>query len=128
MFVTYEVSLEMVAAIRPILELVGARDRNLADQMRRAASSVPMNLAEGAERAGRDKSHSYRIASGSAKELRAALQIATAWGYIRENEARSALELLDRLGALLWRLNRANLGDAKAATLKSDAGGRNGSR
>ena len=41
---------------------------DLADQARRAMASVPLNLAEGAGRAGRDRVYHFRIAYGSVKE------------------------------------------------------------
>ena len=103
-FITYDVSLELVGALRPIIERLAAADRNLADQVRRAASSVPLNLAEGGERAGRDRAHSFHIAAGSAREVRAALQVALGWGYLAALDAADALAVLDRLGALLYRL------------------------
>jgi four helix bundle protein len=78
-FEAYEVALELVAALRPVLVQLGRRDRDLADQMRRAAASVVLNLAEGARRTGRDRLHFYRIAAGSAAEVRAALAVARAW-------------------------------------------------
>ncbi len=43
----------------------------LTSQMRRAAVSVPANIAEGFKRRGRaDKAHFYNIAQGSLEELR----------------------------------------------------------
>ena len=57
----------------------------LAAQMRRAASSIPSNIAEGA---GRRTPGDYRkfldIASGSASELEYQIRLATALGYLPE--------------------------------------------
>src|SRR5215468_3930752 len=75
-FVAYEVSLEMVKSVAPVIHAVARRDRALADQMRRAASSVPLNVAEGSRRQGKDRKHCYRIAAGSAHELRTAIRVA----------------------------------------------------
>jgi four helix bundle protein len=71
---------------------------------RRAGSSVPLNIAEGARRTGRDRHHAYRIAAGSAAEVRAALSVAHGWGYIEPLQAQTTDALIDRLLALLWRL------------------------
>src|SRR5262245_43996692 len=79
-FETYERSLELAATVKPIIEIVGTRDRNLADQMRRASASVSLNLSEGAQRIGRDRTNLYLIASGSAAELQTALKLAVCWG------------------------------------------------
>ena len=105
-FVAYDVSLEMIAAVGPAISAVAKRDRSLADQMRRAASSVPLNVAEGSRRAGRDRKHCYRIAAGSAHELRTALRVAETWGYVERGSAQSVDALLDRELALLWGLTR----------------------
>jgi len=43
--------------------------RSLADQVIRSASSVPANLEEGQGRFGRDRTHHWRIAFASAKEV-----------------------------------------------------------
>ena len=105
-FVTYDVSLELVRALRPLLEVLVTKDRDLANQLRRAASSVTLNVNEGAERRGGDKPHHFRIAFGSAKEVRAALDLAVAWGYLPDGRAEAAIALLDRLNRLLWGLTR----------------------
>ena len=105
-FVAYEVSLEMIAAVGPVISAVANRDRALADQMRRAASSVPLNVAEGSRRAGRDRKHCYRIAAGSAHELRTAIRVAQTWGYLDGSSVQSVDALLDRELALLWGLTR----------------------
>ena len=101
-FQAYEIALEMVAALRPSLEALARKDRDLADQVRRAASSVVLNLAEGARRTGKDRQHFYRIAAGSAAEVRAALAVARAWGNLEPVAGVEAL--LDRVLAMLWRL------------------------
>jgi four helix bundle protein len=41
-----EVGFEMVAAVRPVVARIRQRDRSLADQLVRAASSVVLNIAE----------------------------------------------------------------------------------
>jgi four helix bundle protein len=70
--------------------------------MRRAASSVALNLAEGNRRTGQDRLQFFRIAAGSAAEVRAALEVALAWGYI--DAAPLAETELDRVLAMVWRL------------------------
>jgi four helix bundle protein len=47
-----------------------SRDFSLRDQMQRAAVSIPSNIAEGAERGGKDFVRFLRVARGSAAELR----------------------------------------------------------
>ena len=74
-FQAYDAALAMVAALRPVLEPLAKGDRALADQVRRAASSVALNLAEGNRRTGQDRLQFFRIAAGSAAEVRAALEV-----------------------------------------------------
>jgi four helix bundle protein len=106
MFQALEVSLELVRSLRRPVERLRVRDRALSEQIRRAASGVSLNLAEGRRRGGADRLHSWRIAAGSAEEVRAALRVAVAWGDLTAAEVSEALLLLDRLLAMLWRLTR----------------------
>ena len=103
-FEAYDHSLETIRILRSIAARLRSRDPDLLRQIRKAASSVPLNLAEGAGRRGKDRLHHYRIAEGSARELRAAVHVALAWGDAEEQETRRALEPLDRLVRLIWGL------------------------
>ena len=103
-FIAYEVAIELVKALREPVGVVKTQDRNLADQMQRAATSVVLNIAEGRERAGKDRIQHYRIALGSTSEVGAALDVARAWRYLDEASAAAAVALVDRVRAILWRL------------------------
>ena len=96
----YELSIDLVKLVAPVAEAV---DAGLADQLRRAVASVPLNLAEGSGRAGRDRVRCYRIALGSARELRAALTIA---GLLYGADIAASDGLADRVCAILWRTIR----------------------
>ena len=72
-FHAHEVAKEVVKSVAPVIELVARRDADLAKQMRRAATSIPLNIAEGRERVGRDRLQHFRIALGSSAEVGAAL-------------------------------------------------------
>jgi four helix bundle protein len=104
MFDALEVSLDLVRSLRRPVQRLRVRDRALSDQIRRAASSLSLNLAEGRRRAQGDRLHHFRIAAGSADELRTALRVALAWGDLDLGELAEALKLLDRLLAMTWRL------------------------
>lgn len=103
MFIAYEVSLDVIKSLRAVMPQIERNDRDLADQIKRAASSVALNLAEGQRLTKGNKPKHYAIAHGSANEVRAAIHTALAWGWIEE--ATLQLAALDRLLALLWRLN-----------------------
>jgi len=78
---------------------------NLVPQMRRAASSIAMNLVEGSMRLNsREFRHFVGIARGSAAEVNYQLLLARDLGYIRKevyNELRFGYE---RVGQMLTRL------------------------
>jgi four helix bundle protein len=78
--------------------------RVLTDQTARAVTSVPLNLAEGAGRRGRDRVHHWRIAYGSALEARTALEMLVATGSVDVEAAATADALLDRVAAMASRL------------------------
>jgi four helix bundle protein len=99
-----DVALELIRAVRPIVRKIQTQDAEEARQMKTAANSVARNVSEGWERIGKDKPHLYRIAAGSAREVRAGLLIADAWGWVEPAEMDDAMSLCDRLGAMLWRL------------------------
>ncbi len=105
MFVAYEISKELIVSLRGIVPTIQANDRDLADQLRRAAQSVLLNLAEGQKFNNGNRRKHYEIAQGSANEVKAALDAAEAWGWIDQRGIERAL--LDRLLAVLWKLTHA---------------------
>ena len=80
----------------------------MTSQIRRAASSVPANIAEGY---GRNSEGDYiqflRISQGSLKELETHLTLSTRVGLVAESETKQVLEQCDRLGKMLHRLIRS---------------------
>ena len=102
MFIAYEVSLEVIRTLRPLVPIIEAHDRDLADQLKRAATSVVLNLAEGQRSAKGNKNKHYAIAHGSANEVKGALHSAVAWGWIEQPQ--EIVIVVDRMLALLWRL------------------------
>jgi len=68
----YSVMLDLLVSLRPILVQIRTRDANLEDQMRRAATSVVLNIAEGSGSRGKIRTARYSTALGSARETYAA--------------------------------------------------------
>jgi four helix bundle protein len=80
---------------------------SLVDQMRRAASSVGMNLMEGAMRLGNTEyRHFVGIARGSAGELCYQLLLAKDLQYISEDVYRELRAGYDRVIQMLYRLSQ----------------------
>ncbi|MEZ4402507.1 MAG: four helix bundle protein [Kofleriaceae bacterium] len=100
--------LQLIRLLRPLVAEINRSSPGLGDQLRRAATSVALNLAEGTRRIGADKRRVYRIAAAEAQELKAALAVAVAvaWGYLDDRATTSAMELAERVGATTYRLAR----------------------
>jgi four helix bundle protein len=77
----YDVALRVVEELRPAVAAIEVKDRDLGRQLRRAASSVVLNLAEGSGCSGGHRRERYRSALGSAREVVACLEVARAWRY-----------------------------------------------
>jgi four helix bundle protein len=99
-----EMSFQLIGQLRPLLIRIKKEDRALADQLARAASSISLNIAEADYSGGGNKRARLFTAAGSANETRAALRVATEWGYFPADEATTALKLLDQIVAILWKL------------------------
>ena len=98
--------LDLIRALRPLCVRLHAQSPDLADQLRRAASSVALNLAEGVRRTGRDKKRAYRIAAAEAQETKVALEVALAWGWLDEAELATVRSLADRVARITFALAR----------------------
>ena len=101
----YSVAIDMLRELRPLMERIRSRDSNLADQLSRAATSIPLNLHEGAYSQGRNTRARFHTALGSAAEVRACLDVAEALGYL-DGVDPGLRDTLDRVVANLYRLAR----------------------
>ena len=84
----HDVCLAMVRDIRPYADRIARFDRDLARQLRRSCTSVPLNVAEGSGLRGGRRRLSYEYALGSARETLANLEVAEAIGYLPSIEPR----------------------------------------
>ena len=103
-FHALEVAERINLAVAPLARVIAQHDADLARQIRKAATSIPANLAEGRRRVGKDRLHLFRIADGSAAEVMHHLKTAAARGFIGAEPIAEALTLLDRELAMTWRL------------------------
>lgn len=82
-----------------------ARDFALADQIHRAAISVPANISEGFERGSRAEFHRFlSIAKGSCGELRTHLHLAKRLAYITSDAAQNALTEATEISRIISKL------------------------
>jgi four helix bundle protein len=95
----------------PKFELYG-----LTSQTRRAAFSIPLNIAEGsAKRGSREFRRFLDISLGSMSELSYCLRLARELEYLNDEEWEKTEAQRDKTGKLLWRLYQAMV-KAKAGT------------
>jgi four helix bundle protein len=78
----------------------------LENQLRRAASSIGLNVAEAALSDPGNKRPRLFTAAGSAGETQHALRQAVAWRLVTAREAEAAMGLVRRILAMLWRMTR----------------------
>jgi four helix bundle protein len=104
MFKVAELSFQLIDDLRPLVSEIRKRDRDLADQLMRAASSVALNIAEGQKSGGGNMKTRFFTAAGSASESRAALRVAIGWRHITPEAAEPARERLNHIIAILWKL------------------------
>ena len=97
-------ALDLLRTLAPLLASLTASDASLADQLRRAAASTVLNIAEANRRTLRDRRNRFRIALGSAAEVTACLEVAVVFGYVTPAQIAVALELADRVRAMTYRL------------------------
>src|SRR5688500_3382803 len=101
----HQVADQLVDSIAPLARDVARHDADLAKQLRKAATSIVLNIAEGEKLGanGNQRVH-FERAAGSNGETRAALRIAATWGYIDVAAQQRCEAAADRLQAMLWRI------------------------
>ena len=82
----------------------------LCDQLRRAAISVPSNIAEGSGRtSSKDQVHFLEIAYGSLMEVSCQIDIAYELGYLSSEDDDAISEQISRVSALLSGMRRKRI-------------------
>jgi four helix bundle protein len=79
----------------------------LSAQIRRAATSIPANVAEGHARRGKAYLHHVRIALGSLAELETHVEVARRLGFLSDADVASLLKETTPLGKMLHGLRRS---------------------
>ena len=98
-------ALQAATGLRDLMPALRKRDRSLFDRVHRAMNGVVLNIAEAD---GNDPGTSrarFASACGSAKEVRAGLQLAVAYGYVPSSSVAEVDIALDEVCAISWRLS-----------------------
>jgi four helix bundle protein len=105
MLTIYKTMIDVIRAMQPVVRRIEECDRDLGRQLRRAASSVALNVSEGSGSSGGTRRERYRNALGSARETAACLDVAVALGYVEALDP-EMLDELDRVRATLVKVAR----------------------
>ena len=101
----YQRAVEFLALTADISIEVPRGNGALLDQLRRAATSVLLNIAEAAGRTGKaDAARTYAIARGSAMECAAVLDVLLLLKVVDSQRHQPGIELLERVVAMLTKL------------------------
>jgi four helix bundle protein len=98
-------ALTAAGGLRQILPIVRKRDRSLFEQIHRAMNSVVLNIAEADGNDAGTARARFASACGSAKEVRAGLQLGVAYGYFSSAKVHEVDTTLDEVCAMSWRLS-----------------------
>jgi four helix bundle protein len=105
----YQRALEVLDLCDEIVEQMPPKRAHLKDQLDRAATSIVLNIAEGAgEFSFDEKCRFYRMARRSATEAAAILHIVLRRRHGPEDKILAARELLDRVVAMLVKMTKAS--------------------
>jgi four helix bundle protein len=101
--IAWQKAMDLVENIYKTTESFPKREvYSLTDQVRRAAVSIPSNIAEGqAHYSNREFVHFLRHARGSLAELETQILIAKRLNYLPESDADRILNRADELGRIL---------------------------
>ncbi len=95
----------MVGRVHRLAGEVARHDRDLASQVRRAATSVGLNAGEGLHARGGNRTTRLDSAMCSGREVIMALRIAGAAGYLEQAVVDREVNAVDRVVATLYRLS-----------------------
>ena len=101
----FQIAMQWIKLCERIVSQLPRGRAYLADQLQRAGTSIPFNIAEGAgEYASQEKSRFYRIAKRSATECASILEVCYQVQLVDEALYTDARELLLRIVAMLTKL------------------------
>jgi len=105
-FQVKELSIQLIEVLAPLIPRIKQRDKSLADQLSRAATSIALNSGEAELSDPGNRKARLFSAAGSANETLTALRVAVAWRYVPARETEAATALARRIVAILWRMTR----------------------
>ena len=107
----WQKAMQLVVDVYNLIRLLPKEETyGLSDQMRRAAISIPSNIAEGNARSSqKDMAHFLYIAQGSRAELETQLELCELIGYISKERLEPVLMQTQEIGRMLSGLIKSTL-------------------
>jgi four helix bundle protein len=107
----YQTSLQFITQTVPLLDRI-PKSLSVYDQLDRASTSVPLNIAEGnGKYTPADRCRFFDIARGSGLESGACLDVIVAKGLAQRHEIEQGKQMLVSIVSMLYGLIRANSPD-----------------
>jgi four helix bundle protein len=97
-----DLTLSIIPSTRVLVAKIRLADRYLADQLRRAVTSIALDLGEADGNRDGNRRMRLQTAHGSANEAKVALRVAVAWGYVAQEDVHEIFAIIDRVGAMTW--------------------------
>jgi four helix bundle protein len=98
----YNVILEFLRMLVPVIRQIELHDRDLARQLRRSATSIALNTGDGSGSSKGTRTERYKNALSSARETGCNLDSAIALEYVRDLDPQ-LLDRLDHIRAVLYK-------------------------
>ena len=102
--------MDLVEDVYKLTKMLPSEERySLTDQLRRAAVSIPSNIAEGQGRKSKKELKQFlSISTGSVFEVETQLLIVARVGFLTQDQIRKALELCEEIRKMLFSLIEKN--------------------
>jgi four helix bundle protein len=104
----WQLGMTLCERVYAVSAMLPASEFDLRRQLRKASVSIPSNVAEGYKRRTRPSYINHiSIAAGSQGELDTELELAVRLKLLPPEVCAPAIELTDRVGQMLWRLEQS---------------------
>jgi len=103
----YKKSLDFLDFVYVIIKSFPDEERfNLSSQLRRAVTSISLNIAEGAGKSNKDFNRYISISQGSARECLVCFEVALRRGYIDEEKYSNSRNFMSEISKMLTGLSK----------------------
>ena len=102
--IIWQRSMDLVEEVYHLVKYLPNEEKfALSEQIRRAAVSIPLNIAEGrSRRTHKEWIHFLSIAAGSKSELETQLLICCRLGYLNENQIEKSMKYCDEISRMIY--------------------------